>query len=184
MSDFNVGDKVYLECEVKGRGRGKDRNDNIYLLKYRNRCGDEYETDFVTGDILHTTDDYNKGLEDAWELAKKIILPTFYGGYSSGELQNIFGYRSPESVLKAFTPQEALAKVKAYDNKMNSIRVGDVVTVKGGISDFESIVTKVSGRVVYRLFMDGSCDGNANKEDLVKTGRHFESIDEFMRSDG
>ena len=64
--------------------------------------------------------------------------------------------------------------------KSNELIVGDVVTAKG--SELEGIVTKVVGRVVYRLFRDGSCDGRANKEDLVKTGKHFDSIDEFMRS--
>lgn len=78
---------------------------------------------------------------------------------------------------------EFVNKYKEYKDKQdNEIKVGDVVTVKDGVSDFESLVTKVSGRVVYRLFSDGSCDGYANKEDLEKTGKHFDSIDEFMRS--
>lgn len=172
MSDFKVEDRVYLECEVAG----KDTSDNTYQIKYKNWCGEEKITYHVANDVLHTTDE---GLNDAWELARKITLSTSDGGYSCDELKNIFGYRSPASIFKAFTPQEALAKVKAYEEEHIRIRVGDVVTGKGGT--IEGIVTRVDSRI-YRLFRDGSCNGPMGKEDLEKTGEHFDSIDEFMRS--
>lgn len=173
MSEFNVGDKVYLECEVQGEYIG----DNAYVLRYKNWHDSECPTSFVADDVLHTPDElYNRGLNDAWELAKKIILLMEDGGYSCEELENIFGYRDFESILKAFTPQEALAKVK----ECNEIKAGDVVTVKG--CTIESIVTKVSDYAIYRLFKDGSVDDCVTKEDLEKTGRHFDSIDEFIKS--
>ena len=179
MSNFNVGDRVYLEGEISKY----DESDNTYCIDYYDYYKRSQTSCWVKDDVLHPADDaYNKGLEDAWELAKKIVLFGGDGGYSSQELKRIFDFGSYEAVLKAFTPQEALAKVKAYEEKHDEIKVGDVVTIKDGVSDFESIVTKVSGRVVYRLFSDGSCDGYADKEDLEKTGKHFDSIDEFMRS--
>ena len=177
MSDFKAGDKVYLECEVLE----KDMSDNTYELIYKNWHGDEFPTDFVRNDVLHPTDEsYNKGLNDAWELAKKIAVLEDDGGYSCEELENIFGHVATASVLKVFTPQEALAKVKAYEDERNEIKVGDVVKARGGW--IESIVTKVDGYIIYRLFRDGSCSFHTDfKEDFVKTG-HFDSIDEFMRS--
>ena len=175
MSDFKVGDKVYLECEVCRI----DKSDNTYRLKHKDWDGEYSITSFVKDKALHPTDEaYNKGLDDAWELAKKIVLPDHLGGYIVDELKDIFG----KNTFATLTAQEAFAKVKAYEEERNEIKVGDLVTIKGGISDFESIVTKVSGRVVNRLFGDGSCDGHADKEDLVKTGKHYDSIDEFMRS--
>lgn len=175
MSDFKVGDKVFLECEV----REKDMSDNTYELKYKNWCGNESLTNFVRDDVLHTSGDiYNKGLNDLWTLAKKISLMERDGGYSCEELKNIFDYRNPESVLKTFTPQEALAKVKEYD-KRNEIKVGDVVKLKG--ISHESIVTRVTETTLYRLFKDGSCTSEFYKEDFVKTGKHYDSIDEFMK---
>ena len=179
MSEFKIGDRVFLECVV----REKDMSDDTYRLTYEDCSVGHSITDFVKDDVLHTPDEaYNKGLNDAWELAKKIVLPDHLGGYTVDELGDIFGKNYFISLMNTYTPQEALAKVKAYEEERNEIKVGDVVTVKDGVSDFESIVTKVSGRVVYRLFMDGSCDGHAYKEDLEKTGRHFDSIDEFMKS--
>lgn len=177
MSDFNIGDKVFLECEVCRI----DKSDNTYRLKHKDWEGEYSITSFVKDKALHPTDEaYNKGLDDAWELAKKIVLPEHKGGYTADELEDIFDKRTFTSLMNTFTPQEALAKVKAYEER-NEIKVGDVVTTKGSV--FESIVTKVSGRVVYRLFMDGSCDVHANKETLEKTGKHFDSIDEFMKAD-
>ena len=172
MSEFNVGDKVYLEGEVFDKD-----NDNTYELKYRDWHGGENFTYFVANDVLHPTDEsYNKGLNDAWELAKKIVLSEGDGGYSCDELENIFGYRSPASVLKVFTPQ----KVKAYEDERNKITVGDVVKLKG--TSYEAVVTRVSGTILHCLYKDGRCAPGCYKENYEKTGKHFDSIDEFMRS--
>jgi hypothetical protein len=103
------------------------------------------------------------------------------GGYTTDEFKNIFGKNTYISAISDFTPQEALAKVKKYEEH-NVIKVGDVVRLKG--CSVEGIVTKVYEIKIYRLFKDGSCDSISTKakEDLVKTGKHFDSIDEFMRS--
>ena len=178
MSEFKVGDKVYLECEV----REKDMSDDTYRLTYED-CSDGYSiTDFVKDDVLHTPDEaYNKGLDDAWELAKKIVLPDHLGGYTVDELKDIFVKNTFVSLMNTFSSQEALAKVKVYEEH-NEIKVGDVVRSKG--CNVEGIITKISKIKIYRLFKDGSCDSISTKvkEDLEKTGRHFDSIDEFTRS--
>jgi hypothetical protein len=179
MSEYNVGDKVYLECEVVN----KDMSDNTYQLKYMNWHGvKNVKTNHVTDDVLHTPDDdYNKGLNDAWELAKKIILPSHMGGYTTDELKNIFGKNTSISAISDFTPQEALAKVKKYEEH-NVIKVGDVVRLIGCC--VEGIVTRVDSRNIYRLFKDGSTTKEALEDvkGFAKTGEHFDSIDEFMRS--
>lgn len=176
MSEFKVGDKVYLECEVSQ----KDMSDNTYRLEYKDYSDVYSITDFVKDDVLHTPDDaYNKGLDDAWELAKKIVLPDHLGGYTVDELKDIFGKNTFASLMNTFSPQEALAKVKAYEEERNEIKVGDVVEFKDGC--IESIVTKVDGYTIYKLFKSGDCN-SCDKKDLKKTGKHYDSIDEFMRS--
>lgn len=176
MSDFNIGDKVFLECEVTDI----DRSDNTYRLAFEDFADEESTIGWVDKEVLHPVNEsYNRGLNDAWELAKKIVLPDHLGGYTVDELKDIFGKNTFASLMNTFTPQEALAKVKTYEEERNEIKVGDVVTVRGSI--LEGIVTKVVGHVVYRLFRDGSCDSCATKEELKKIG-YFNSIDEFMRS--
>ena len=184
MSKYKIGDKVYLEGEVIA----KNMRNNTYELKYKNWRGDEYTlTDYVTDDVLHPVNkSYNEGLNDAWELAKKIVLSDGDGGYSCDELENIFGYRSPASILKVFTPQKSIAKVKAYEEERNEIKVGDVVKLKGCY--IEGIVTRITETNICYLSKDGSCgNSSCNNGDFIdsyfeKTGKHFDSIDEFMRS--
>lgn len=176
MSDFNVGDKVFLECEVTDI----DRSDNTYRLAFEDFADEESTIGWVDKEVLHPVNEsYNRGLNDAWELAKKIVLPDHLGGYTVDELKDIFDKNTFSPLMNTLTPQEALAKVKTYEEERNEIKVGDVVTYRGSI--LEGIVTRVDGHVVYRLFRDGSCDGHAYKEDLEKTGRHFDSIDEFIK---
>jgi hypothetical protein len=176
MSDFKVGDKVLLEGKISEY----DASDNTYCVDFSDYHKCTRTTHWIKDDVLHTMDEfYNKGLNDAWELARKIALPTSDGGYSCEELQDIFGYRSFNSVLKMFTPQEALAKIKAYEER-NKIRVGDVVKLKG--TSHEAIVTRVTETILHCLFKDGRCTPGCYKENYEKTGKHFDSIDEFMRS--
>lgn len=181
MSKIKLDDKVYLECKVTDI----DIPNNNYRLAFVDYEGEYSTVGWVDKEVLHPVNEsYNQGLNDAWELARKIVLPTFHGGYTWDEVENIFGTKhickNHISVLFNFTPQEALAKVKAYEEERNEIKVGDVVKVRGGF--FESIVTKVDGRIIYRLFRDGGFNNVTKKEDLIKTGKHFDSIDEFMKS--
>lgn len=176
MSDFKIGDKVYLECEVSE----KDMSDDTYRLEYKDYSVGYSITDFVKDDVLHTPDEaYNRGLNDAWELAKKIVLPDHLGGYTVDELKDIFDKITFASLMNTFSPQEALVKVKAYEKEHDEIKVGDVFKLKGAIH--EAIVTRVNEISLYYLFKNGSCGRLSAKENFVKTG-HFDSIDEFMRS--
>lgn len=71
--------------------------------------------------------EYDRGLEDAWELVKKIR-----GFYRCRSLEDeelyIFGCHF-EDVFSKYTVQEALEKVKEYEKKQEEIEVGDVVEI-------------------------------------------------------
>ena len=99
--------------------------------------------------------------EEAWELAKKILL------YPDHELEEIFGRTEP---LLELTPQEAKAKIEAWEAE-GEIEVGDLVTV----SSYEGIVTRyvdVDGFYAL-LFLDGDV-GYYQRSSLKKTGRHID----------
>lgn len=62
-------------------------------------------------------DTYQKGLNDARECARKIILPT---GYSFAQLQEAFSLSYPATVhgiFEDFSASEAIAKIKEYEEE-------------------------------------------------------------------
>lgn len=69
--------------------------------------------------ILESKQDdvYQKGLNDAWECARKIIRPT---GYSFAQLQEAFSLSSLDCVCRIFedfSASEAIAKIKEYEEE-------------------------------------------------------------------
>lgn len=64
-------------------------------------------------------DSYNRGLNDAWELARKIGGLYITTGFTYQEIEEIFGkYDEIEEIFEKYTTcQEALAKVEAYEKK-------------------------------------------------------------------
>ena len=121
--------------------------------------------------LLKREDEYNRGLNDAWELAKKIVLSESDGGMSVKDFYSIFDKTmGDEDVLKKFTPQEALAKLESYEQSKKEIKVGDVVfnddTMETGV------VTLYENGDAFMLYNDGSC-GKA-RGNLTKTGKHID----------
>ena len=104
---------------------------------------------------------YNKGLNDAWELVEKLWY----------ESDKILGYVNLNQVLKDYTPQEALAKLKAYED--SKIEVGDVIT----IDEDRVIVTKViKGEPCTTIYgiEDNGCSICYSDRQFKKTGKHID----------
>lgn len=135
--------------------------------------------------ILKSADnDYERGCEDAWELARKIVDFVSCGGYSDQELDDIFGagmgYRE---ILRKYSYKEALAKVEAYEQEKKEEAekpvVGDVVECaykydasrrfKGIVRDIDDshiyIITKEHTHVTVLL---------KSEFDIKKTGKHID----------
>lgn len=108
---------------------------------------------------------YNKGLEDAWELANKL------NNMVMQDIINIYGFcLGRDEVFVVMTPQEALAKLEAYEKEQAEIKVGDVVINED--AGTKGVVAKVRGEIIYVLFRDGSA-GKHEKTDFKKTGKHI-----------
>ena len=124
---------------------------------------EEYDIGYAEG--------LEQGLNDAWELAMKIC--------AIDDRSVVFdGHVFMENILRAYTPQEALAKLKAYED--SKIEVGDVVLMHRQ----EAVVTRVVDQHANILFGDGVTN-NVPVKDLVgnKTDKHID-IKSFLEQIG
>lgn len=151
---------------------------------------EDLNSDYINehyGDLQDTA--YQRGLEDAWNVARKIAVETDDGGVSISALYEMFGTESMCMIMKNNTVYDAIAKLKAYEEKQkadNKIEIGDEVNWLGDCF----IVT----RIFQPRNMKEQCDGidddgcvyrDILMDDLEKTGRHFDikSILEAMKND-
>lgn len=196
MSKYKVGDKFIVEiCEkytndaddfvieeeilyrVKGfKSLVFDKNGLDKLQKYDDS---EYAEGVKAG--LDSFDcevkkAYEKGLQDAWELARKIALYEENGGYSSEYIINAFGIQSHQKVLMTFNPQEALAKIEAYEES-KVIKAGDEIAVVGHAIKGYVIDKSKECEDCYVVLITNYKDLHTmiyNKTVIKKTGRHID----------
>ena len=123
---------------------------------------------------------YQKGLEDAWEAARKIVhMP-------EGDLLNIFtecysAVCTALQVLLKYDASEAIEKLKAYEEKKkqdDEIKVGDEVDCSGD----SFIVTRIfqpynKAEKCDGVDMDGCTYHDVLISGLTKTGRHVDITD-------
>lgn len=125
--------------------------------------------------------EYNRGLNDAWELAKRIFLDKcdYHNPLSDEDLSKIFQSRDLAYIVNTNTPQEALAKLEAYEKEQEEIKVGDVVRFKKYPS-CEVLITAVSRGLngvhlqTGELGRIGEVHSGICKDYIEKTGKHID----------
>ena len=116
-----------------------------------------------------TTEAYNKGLNDAWEFVRKLTTLVGDGGMSAQEWELIYKMKT-DRIIDEYTPQEAIAKLEAYEKK---VEVGDVVRLKG--SDKEYVVTTIDEDRCSEIYCGVSKDGRWFSQcNVEKTGKHID----------
>jgi len=68
---------------------------------------------------------YRRGLNDAWEMARKIVVDTDHGGIASSTLGEIFGTQGYSYIMRDNTAQEAIDKIKTYEQKRAKRDIGN-----------------------------------------------------------
>lgn len=127
---------------------------------------------------------YQRGLDDAWEAARKIVLDRDEGGTSIVDLTEIFGSCTIQQVFRMYTVSHAVAKLKAYEEKRKAddeIKVGDEVIY----IEHKFIVFATETEEHYASLFDvNGRHASASQSKCKKTGRHFDipKILEEMRT--
>ena len=133
---------------------------------------EEYEKGFDAGRTLNT-DKYEKGLNDAWECARKIANMPY------DEEEKVFGSGGWKFIIN-HTASEAIEKIRAYEQEQEEIKVGD--EVRNVRSGWTAVVARISDDECLTL-MDGNgaiADGYEITR-FTKTGRRFPELVELLR---
>lgn len=146
-----------------------------------------YENGFVDGHLKAEKsgqkfyeDGYKRGLADAWETARTL--------WNTPNRKEIFGNTTFNTVLTTLTAQEAIEKIRQYEQEKEEIKVGDEVIPRETEYD-DMIVTRL-----WKDDYDSDCidaigfDGRISSflvSRVSKTGKHYEiaTVLEKMRGE-
>lgn len=151
-----------------------------------NELEEAYHKGFEAGSHEATTLEYQQGLDEAWECAKRIALvktdkdcPYF----TVTELEKIFGCSTYQSVFDTYSASEAIEKIKVYEERQKSdeIKVGD--EVKNTLELMNNAVgyfIEPTNNEHYRVlrYVNGKINIVAwRKENCVRTGKHSYAVE-------
>lgn len=152
--------------------------DEAYQHGYDKGYADKTNNDKVCKDLAK--DIHQRGQNEAWEAARKVVLSPDEGGTSLPTLFAIFGSGSMQHVFRNFSASEVIEKLKACEEKQKAdeeIKVGDEVI---DADDDVYIVTYIYGEQFDGIYpQTGMCVEGSALTSAKKTGRHFE-IDKIL----
>lgn len=170
---YKVGDEVLVKAKiVSGKIIANTKN------CYRVAIGSSY-FDISEDSIIPVPD---MTAEETWEIAKKL-----FADYSNVELDEIFGKGWSFPKLMELTPQQAKAKIEAWETA-KEIKVGDEVAPKIDPDNNECkfVVTKKDdedGMINGFSAFDGDVFSERDIKLYQKTGRHID-IDGILKQIG
>ena len=120
---------------------------------------------------------YQRGLNDAWEAARKIAL------MDTETSENVTGYFGLFRIMENLTPMQAIEKLKAYEEKKaDELKAGDIVDWSGD----KYIVSYINndGRADLIHIEYGSTCESVSPDCFTRTGKYYDitKILEEMRS--
>ena len=151
---------------------GKELAKDVYQKGFND--GKEYGLD--ESDMREAVS-YQKGLDDAWAAARKL-----FSSMADSDIEKVFPTEWNNggfNALMNLQPQEAIAKLKAYEEKQKAddeIKVGDEVIY----NEHKFIVFATETEKYYASLFDvNGRHASADHREFKKTGRHFD-IDKIL----
>lgn len=100
--DYVSANRLYMPVSLNGA------SDELLL------CTDIPLTPYTEPD---TQEAYQRGLDDAWEAARKINCYVKDGGLHGDILSEIFNYTSNPLIMQKYTASEAIEKIRQYEEE-------------------------------------------------------------------
>lgn len=187
ISVYSVSKDNKLMVDFVAREELEDAQKQVeeaYQRGYDKGYADKTNNDEVGKELAK--DIYQRGLDAAWEAARKMVLSVDEGGLSVHNLTKIFGSESSRYAFRKYSASEAIEKLKAFEEKQKAddeIRVKDEVVWTQG-ANIAIVVTSIY-TVDDVEWCDGVCkDGKVYSiltKNARKTGRRFD-IDKILEA--
>lgn len=114
---------------------------------------DNDDLDFLTDEekIIIKSQAYKKGLNDAWDYGKKIVIGWADGGIPYDKLKEIFGTTKCYEIFEKYTITKVIDKIKAYERKKDNgiFKLGDEI-----IFEKNAIYREGKTGVIYKVLYD------------------------------
>ena len=140
-------DKSYKDGYVAGYDQGYDDG-----LKDGHEDG-KADTPFTDTEEAENKA-YNRGLNDAWDAARKIAVDITDGGYSLDELREIFDETLNRIIFKRNTASEAIAKIKAYEDEQEQDDWRDIPSEEMTLEQARRAVKELRAEVVGKILAE------------------------------
>ena len=138
-----------------------------------------YQKGFEAGQHEATTLEYQQGLNDAWETIIKLAHTTY-----AQRSETFDGLQDILSIMQKFSPSEVTAKIKAYEQREQEIKVGDeVMNTLGTMDNAVGYFFGDSSDGCYKVlrYVDGKFKtGIWNKENCERTGKHSYAVERMV----
>ena len=128
---------------------------------------------------------YEDGLNEAWEVARKITCAPTSGGQDEEWVNDMFGYQSRSAVMRNYSASEAITKIKEYEEKQKKaeIHVGDEIYSE--LTNSKAVVQHIDAWDRYQCFLDSGSqfiiDKHTFNEYWVKTGKSYPQIAKVLK---
>ena len=123
MSKYKVGYKAIVEIDKVFEQDGEKlyRAKGMKSLVFDGKGLDKLEP-IDKYKIINLNAGRLAGQNEAWELARKIVLQPINGGYKRSEFEEIFGCGYISDIFEKYTYQEAAAKFEAWEKAKENKR--------------------------------------------------------------
>lgn len=173
MSKYNVGDKFTIEIKelINGSNDKMLYKSDCYSIIFGEEQLDKlqkYNGSTISEDTLEMErmKVLNDGRNEVWELASKIQ------GLDCKIREKIYGIYKMPMIFEKFTPQEALAKLEAYEKEQNEIKKSDEVQTLDG--SHKGVVTLVRNRGDFFVLWDNGTADIYKAHEVKKTGKRID----------
>lgn len=161
---YKVGDEVIAKVRISEVYEKNNYPYEAVNVSHRNKAR---SIALRESDIIQKPD---MTAEEAWEIARKIVLLEDEGGISAKDMVRMFGVKFPRDIVREYSVREVKTRIEAWEAEKD-IKVGDVVKDCNG--KIGVVISKgISDNV---LFNDGST-WNYTDRTLEKTGRHIDIV--------